>query len=744
MTGSTTTGPVDTLSSDRLYELLPVLYRLEDIEQGHPLQALLRAINEQAEILRQNVDRLWDDFFIETCQEWVIPYIGDLVANNALNDTGARQRVDVAKTIYYRRRKGTMPMLEELARDVTGWGAHAVEFFELLGWTQNLNHLRFQAGWPDIRDIDLMDRIDGPFDAVSHTVDIKPPNTLDGWHNIKNIGFFLYRLTSYPLQGTVLTDGAGAEIVIRPQPRAAGAPNHFHFSSLGAPMPLFNHWRREGDEAALATEPFVPGPIRPIAFMRDLDRLVLDPTAQLVYYGAAGLAGANLDECDISTAGVPSGGSLAVFEDGQEVPAQRVLCKDLSAWDEPSAGSATVFVDVALGRFTVAADAPVDDLSVEYHAGFAGDVGGGPYDRRRDSHTGGDADKYRGWGPDTVADPEALGAILTVAADTADHTTITDALDEWRSSPTITPIVIHIEDDRTYVENLEIDLADATRVVIQAANERRPTVVGTVSVSGGDDEARLVIDGLVIEGNIVVEDELAELRLLNTTVVPGRSLDLDGNPPEPALPAIEIGVDADEAELILDACIVGPLRLPYEFRGVTAYRSIIDGVDGAAIARIDTDDETAGPVELWQVTVFGDVFARSMPMASEVIFTQPVQVERTQAGCVRFSFVEPGSATPRRYRCQPDMALDDETFTPAERAALEAALKPSHTSVHFHDPGYSQLSFKCPVEITTGAEDQSEMGVWAWLRNPQRVANLRIRLDEYLPFGLEPALIYVT
>ena len=36
-------------------------------------------------------------------------------------------------------------MLEELARDVTGWAAHVVEFFELLMWNQNLNHLRLYS-----------------------------------------------------------------------------------------------------------------------------------------------------------------------------------------------------------------------------------------------------------------------------------------------------------------------------------------------------------------------------------------------------------------------------------------------------------------------------------------------------------------------------------------------------------------------------------------------------------------------
>ena len=36
------------------------------------------------------------------------------------------------------------------------------------------------------------------------------------------------------------------------------------------------------------------------------------------------------------------------------------------------------------------------------------------------------------------------------------------------------------------------------------------------------------------------------------------------------------------------------------------------------------------------------------------------------------------------------------------------------------------------------------MGAYCQLKQPQRESNLRIRLDEYLPFGLEAGLIYVT
>ena len=76
------------------------------------------------------------------------PYIGDLIGYRTLHGVVpnvASPRADVANTIRYRRRKGTASMLEQLARDVTGWPARAAEFFQLLGWTQNMNHLRTHA-----------------------------------------------------------------------------------------------------------------------------------------------------------------------------------------------------------------------------------------------------------------------------------------------------------------------------------------------------------------------------------------------------------------------------------------------------------------------------------------------------------------------------------------------------------------------------------------------------------------------
>ena len=123
-------------------------------------------------------------------------------------------------------------------------------------------------------------------------------------------------------------------------------------------------------------------------------------------------------------------------------------------------------------------------------------------------------------------------------------------------------------------------------------------------------------------------------------------------------------------------------------------------------------------------------------------------------GCVRYSFAPHGSQTPRRFRCQPDLAFE----TQAEALGLESAadlpvyertlvanrVKPEFTSENFGDPEYAQLILNCAEEIAAGADDGAEMGVFHHLMQPQREANLQESLAEYLRFGLEAGIFYVT
>src|SRR6266567_8584383 len=116
---------------DRLYDLLPVVHRLRDAEQGYPLQALLRVITEQVNVVEDDIAQLYENWFIETCQDWVVSYIGDLLGYRVVHEAGEpgdvltieerlRNKIliprrDVANTIHDRRRKGTLKLLEELA-----------------------------------------------------------------------------------------------------------------------------------------------------------------------------------------------------------------------------------------------------------------------------------------------------------------------------------------------------------------------------------------------------------------------------------------------------------------------------------------------------------------------------------------------------------------------------------------------------------------------------------------------------
>ena len=125
---------------------------------------------------------------------------------------------------------------------------------------------------------------------------------------------------------------------------------------------------------------------------------------------------------------------------------------------------------------------------------------------------------------------------------------------------------------------------------------------------------------------------------------------------------------------------------------------------------------------------------------------------------MRFSFVPQGSVTPRRYRCQPQLALDQAlekareqaggTLSPAARARITSRIvrrmRPSFTALSFSHPAYCQLRQAAPVEIRTGASDEGEMGAYHLLFAPQREINLRIRLEEYLRFGLEAGTFYET
>jgi hypothetical protein len=71
-------------------------------------------------------------------------------------------------------------------------------------------------------------------------------------------------------------------------------------------------------------------------------------------------------------------------------------------------------------------------------------------------------------------------------------------------------------------------------------------------------------------------------------------------------------------------------------------------------------------------------------------------------------------------------------------------VQPQFTTERYGQPAYCQLSGRCPIEIRTGADDESEMGVFHDVFAPQRQTNLEVRLEEYLRFGLEAGIFYAS
>lgn len=670
-----------------LWKLLPSVYQIDDAARGYPLRALLNIISQQANLVQDNIGDLWDDFFIETSAEWVIPYLGDLVGNLPIHPVLRGTRADVARTIYFRRRKGTLPMLEELARYVTGWSVHAVAFFDLMTWTQNMNHLRPAVGTVDVTAIDALDRIQTAFDVFSHSADVRPMSQTEGWHNIPNIGFFIWRLASYRL----------ANVMPR---RSQTHPHGYHFSPLGSPAPLFNLAERETDETGLASEIHVNSPIRPTAFY----------FLKTDYYRAA--------------AGSAAPEGISIYADGARIEPNAVECMNLRDWTRPTRAGIRVGVDVALGRLTFSAapgNEPIDPASVRvsFNYGFSADIGGGAY-RREHLQT----------------------RRLRLPARIPVTTTIGNALAAW--DQTADPSVeIEIADSLTYPEDVTIN-QPGQALTLQARDLQRPLIVGTVRI-GANAPQSVTLDGLVIEGHVEVENgsRVRQLILLHCTLVPGRALDEDGLPTQPNAPSLIVQDGNENLAIIVDHCITGALHIPEAVNTITIRDSIIDS-PGTRPALAGSADGTqpAPRATLERVTLFGRVHVVELTLATDVIFTERVLSQRRQAGCVRFSYVPPGSETPRRYRCQPDSAL--EGVAAAEQPAILDRLTPVFTARRYGAPAYAQLALISAPELREGAENGAEMGAFNILMQPQRADNLRIRLNEYLPFGLEPGLIYVT
>jgi hypothetical protein len=65
---------------------------------------------------------------------------------------------------------------------------------------------------------------------------------------------------------------------------------------------------------------------------------------------------------------------------------------------------------------------------------------------------------------------------------------------------------------------------------------------------------------------------------------------------------------------------------------------------------------------------------------------------------------------------------------------------PSFVTLRYGQPAYALLSGDVPVAVWKGADNGSQMGVYYQIQETEAVANVQIRVPEYLPVLLESGI----
>ena len=707
--------------------LLPPHVIERDAETGGLLRALLEAVAGELAVVEDDVQRLYDSWFVETCPEWVVPYLADLVGLVGLpGDLGAgtgggvSRRAVVANTVAYRKRKGTVAVIEQVVRDVTGWPTRAVEEYRLLAATTHVNHVHLERpALISVRDaasaeLESPRLAGGSLTRFAHTGEVRSidPGTTGGRgrFGIRGIAVVVFP----------------AQVHDATRVPARRLTDAWSVHPLGAEAPLFAVPTTEEAIEHLAAESDLPVPLRP---RRLLAALVA---------ARAGLPGETLPL------------AVSVEGDGPLAPERIRVCglEDLAESGGSPLSGWQVMVDTVRGLLHPHLDGvPTDPaaLHLDHAYGAVADVGAGTFDRTLGHDTALAADPFTGdldridEGAGAVRD--RVGAQLLVRTGPAApgvEVSITDALAEvatgWtdaaRGLVGVTQVV-SVADSETYAADLTVAVPAESRLVLVAAHWRgrqlvsgdveaavpgvyapeglRPHVLGDVHVTG-ERGASVVLDGLVVEGDVVVDPGALGSLTLSQCTVAG---------------SVRVRSGADGANRELTVAIrrsqVGSLDLAPTVPEVVVVDSVVDPALTAAAA-----GAVAAPgahLDVSGSTLFGDVGCRWLEVTSSICDGTVTVVDR-QIGCARFSYLGPGSRVPRRFRCVP--ASDATT-----------AISPSYLSTQPGSPFYPSLAPSAPVSIRHGGEFGSEMGVHHHLRRPQRMDAARRVVAPYVPAGMQ-------
>jgi hypothetical protein len=304
-------------------------------------------------------------------------------------------------------------------------------------------------------------------------------------------------------------------------------------------------------------------------------------------------------------------------------------------------------------------------------------------------------------------------------------------------------VVVEIEDNAYYVETPSFTIPPGASVQLRAANGKRPTLVlsGDLVVTGGD-ASTFSLNGLLIAGGSISVQQgslsaAVTLQISHCTINPAITPSIQGAPAQLPLPSLWI--ESSNIAVAIDHSILGAIRIGSE-NSVSLTTCIVDAQSPTDVAyACYLDALSAGaPLTVINCTIIGKVHAQIMTLASDSIFfaeldavdlwTAPVLADQLQQGCVRFCYVPPKSRLPRCFNCYP---------------VTNQSSSPAFTSLRFGDPGYCQLADSAGL-LLTGADDNSEIGVFHDVYQPQRLSNLNTMIKDYLRFGMEAGVFFAT
>ncbi|BDB45530.1 MULTISPECIES: phage tail protein [Mycobacterium] len=711
------------MSTDRqstpvsLYNLLPAIYRMRDAQQQDtPLLALLTAIAGQVDQFDADIGQLYDNWFVETCQPELLPYFAQLVALSlgpslptSASDAGADavwRRAQVADALTDRRRKGSYSVLQDLARQATGWPALAVELRQVALATQSVRMPGVgRRRLVDLGDSQALEVLGTPASDAAPIADLR-------------------RLSSHRTPGTVDPSGVAVWLWRLVPDRVSQAPaandgeeHRFTFDQLGRALPL-------------AVVP-VSAPHCPPATEFDVATTITRRALELRlddYYGPAR--------------------SICLYRGGQAVPRSQILVADLSRWHERTPDG-HVTIDPLLGRIAFPARRPPDEaISVTYaHLGI-GAIGGGSYQRPLAAT----ADYQVGPGHHASIE-NALRAW--------------HAANKSGKKPYA---VIEINDDGVYREHLDIRLAAGERLQIRAAQGRRPVIIPVEAGGGRADRFRVrgiddpgaadlphfSLDGVwVARHSLDLYGSFDSVALRHCTLVPAGSLADVEAPDQRELPSLI--VHGAPCPLSISSSVVGKIRVESPETGfdplpLSVCDSVLDASGRHRCAVLGADDRPAWVrLSLSRVTVLGGADVHSVGLVEDSIITGALDCERRQSGKVSSCYIAPGSRTPKRMNCQPDTALARAKLSGLavhqrlRRAArIVERLVPRFDAVQFGQAAYARLAESAAQELTHGAHDEGELGAYHDLWQRQRVADLRCQLEQFTPVGVDIDLRFAT